>query len=253
MHATWRIKEPEEFRAPIPVEIALAIAVVLFATGDILAAALVVSSHHLLLRPFEFMQCLRSEIAIFPIHARKRYSKPIGIFGISRPKMGRRAVGRQQYVLIEDSMVAALLRWLLRGISAQRLRSRLWPFSEADFRKRWDRACAMLGLGFLRLTPGGLRGGGACHHFLTFQNVPAVRRRGRWAHEDTLEHYLQEAAYYTASLRLPDTLRQRIEFFAALAESLFVDPGTPAPPLTELVAGQGASQTTPPNISHLSS
>ena len=74
----------------------------------------------------------------------------------------------------------------------------------------------------LRFTVGGLRGGGATEHFLKHQNVPLLRRRGRWTQLNTLDRYLQEgvAALFTDD----DSLgREQIRLLALLASRFISD------------------------------
>ena len=53
-------------------------------------------------------------------------------------------------------------------------------------------------------TLGGLRAGGATHHYLVCQNVPVLQRRGRWQSSRSLDHYIQEAAVVLSTLNIPE-------------------------------------------------
>ena len=83
---------------------------------------------------------------------------------------------------------------------------------------------------------GGLRGGGAVHSYLTDQNVPQVRRLGRWAREETLERYLQEGIYHMLGAQLDNRTHQLIVRLASQAPLVI---GGASPPTTreELIRG----------------
>ena len=85
----------------------------------------------------------------------------------------------------------------------------------------WRGALGSLGIsGFMWH---GLRGGGATDHWLRNQNLPALRRRGRWANEKTVERYVQEAVFVTCAAVISPQVRQTLRRLSELAGSIFSD------------------------------
>lgn len=76
--------------------------------------------------------------------------------------------------------------------------------------------------------PSGLRAGGASQYSLGIRNIPALRDRGRWTAERTLERYIQEAAFHAALDCLPAACRATVAALESLAPAFF-QPGH-APP-----------------------
>ena len=67
----------------------------------------------------------------------------------------------------------------------------------------------------LRLTPGGLRGGGAVWCYRAGLSVADIQWRMRLKHQSTLEYYLQEVGAITALNALGDTATRKIKAAAA--------------------------------------
>ena len=113
----------------------------------------------------------------------------------------------------------------------------IWTPPPERHRPLFKQVLKHIGVQSLGLTPAGLRGGGATDFWLRTRDVPALRRRGRWSNEKTLERHLQEGAYFLCTTCIPaDT--------SALLDALVEYAARPA--------GQCASPTTHPNI-HFSS
>eukprot|EP00971_Amphidinium_carterae_P233730 4638304-Amphidinium_carterae.1 len=100
---------------------------------------------------------------------------------------------------------------------------------------------AQLGLP-ARFTPAGMRAGGATHHFLVHQDIPRLRRRGRWQQEKTLEHYLHEVIYAMEMAKLSPRQLSKVQHLARLAGTICQDlPSTPPPPLAGRLSSDGLS------------
>jgi hypothetical protein len=96
--------------------------------------------------------------------------------------------------------------------------SKLWPMSPSSFRGRWNKAMSALGVPFDEIngvTPGGLRGGGATALWEMTEDVPRVRRRGRWLRDITVEIYVQEVAHADLLMSLPRQVRARLDHLSA--------------------------------------
>ena len=105
----------------------------------------------------------------------------------------------------------SFVRFLQRLIGGSPSEERLFDASASTFRRRWDFLLASLGVpATSRLTPGGLRGGGAVH--LYQQNVPIqdLMWRMRLRSQSTLESYLQEVAAIGVLPSLPPAVLDKI-------------------------------------------
>jgi hypothetical protein len=193
---TWRTNWPHEFRKPVHVEVALAISVFFWTCGPMELALWALVTFHCMLRPTEGLSIHGEDFYEVPLEQRWRYRAVAGIVGLRRPKTARLPVhAARQYVTVEDCALASLLS-SARSNGLLRAGRPLWAGSERSLAFHWGRACTALGLASLGLTPAGLRPGGATDYFLRVQDVPALRRRGRWSNEKTLERYLHEGLYF---------------------------------------------------------
>ena len=84
---------------------------------------------------------------------------------------------------------------------------RLWGFSSATFRNRWDAVLAALKVPEeVALTPGGLRGGGCVAESGDTGRIDTLM----WLMRLLLEHYLQEVVARQLVAKLPQESRQII-------------------------------------------
>ena len=129
----WRLMRafhlavPPEFRAPVPVTAAVAVAMWAWVQQEIEFAMMVLMAHHCLLRPAE-AQNIRG--------LRRRPARPrgcgpgtgrLGIVAVTAPKTRRLPSHTAvQRVLIEDLALADFLGWVLSGVPATNREQRLW-------------------------------------------------------------------------------------------------------------------------------
>ena len=93
----------------------------------------------------------------------------------------------------------------------------LYPISGANFRRRWDKLCLHLLIGWEHhLTPGSLRGGGALEEYRSGTDLQRILWRMRIRHLVTLEHYVQEVAAESFFVDISEEGRKRISMFAEL-------------------------------------
>lgn len=76
----------------------------------------------------------------------------------------------------------------------------------------------------LRLTPGGLRGGGAVCRYRAGAPLPDLQWAMRLKHQGTLEHYLQEVAAVTALTDISQHGRSMILTASKIYDSLELPP-----------------------------
>ena len=83
-----------------------------------------------------------------------------------------------------------------------------------------------LGLINSPFTLAGFRGGGATDYFLRCRYAPALRRRGRWSSEKTVERYVQEGVYFLESLSFPTRAANLMAELSDLAPQVFHETAT---------------------------
>lgn len=214
----WRRRLPPEFRRPVDVDLALAIATTMACAGTLsgwLGGIGVLAMFHCLLRPEELLTTSWTLILRF-----KRIKFGVeGLISILKAKT-RGSFAVHQSVLIEDASLANLLDWTRRHLPGFLASGPFWPWPMTAFRRLWDWALDALKIK-IKLLPG-LRGGGAIWDMWAHQqNLPRTRRRGRWRQEATLEHYLQEGQALLAIEELPQGTRDSIEAVADLTTAVF--------------------------------
>ena len=228
----WARSEPVECHTPVPLFVAQSLFVTFVTSGNHAAATIVGLCFHCLVRVEEVM-CLRwGAIAEAPAAFRAAYPDVRGLITIDKPKL-RTGVGRNnhQFAIVEEQTLADYFAWLTVNLTDQDKQQLVWPGGAQDFIKHWDAALRLLGLTGLDLTPSGLRPGGVTHHFLIHQNVPLLRRRGRWQSDRTLEHYLHEVIYAQQYVRMAPEIQARLQTIAAGAAHFARPPPSPAPPV----------------------
>jgi len=180
---------------------------------------------HLLLRPAEALNLRWSDITMWDAHEAQRFIGSFGIVAIRAPKT-RRMVGHapHQHVLLEDEGLARLLQWARSHVPPWKQQGLIFQGkSSTVFAIKLKEAARALGVDELRLTPAGLRGGGATDFFLRTREVDGLRRRGRWTNLKTLERYVQEGAAQVQMQKVGPTTQRRIEQRAALATLFFLE------------------------------
>ena len=102
-------------------------------------------------------------------------------------------------------------------VSPSDLERPIWPGTNHELRLWWLRTVTRLGLLELNITWAGLRAGGATDFWPRTKYLPALRRRGRWSNEQTLERYIQESVFVQCSLRLPTRVSETLRRVSALS------------------------------------
>lgn len=222
---SYHLAVPPEFRTPVPIQVALALAVWAWLAGHRRFALCVLLGFHCFLRPDEYRRLLIEDCITFDANF-SPYPNLAGAVLIREPKTRRHAThAPAQHVLLTDMHLGRFLRWALSDSQA---RGPLWTQSESHFRLLWDRGLLAVGASELQLLPAGLRGGGASHHYLLYQDVTTLRRRGRWNNLATVDRYIQEGVVHMLAYRLsPITLQ-----LAAFSSLIFTVSDNPPPPLS---------------------
>lgn len=124
------------------------------------------------------------------------------------PKAGRRGRGKVQHSRITDPTAIRMARIAFYALEPH---EDLYPAAAATYRRRWDSLLEVFGIHkSLKLTPGGLRGGGAIYLYHQSTAVPDILWRMRLKHLATLDSYLQETAASTIPAKLSSHTRRSL-------------------------------------------
>ena len=123
-----------------------------------------------------------------------------------------------QHIKIEDSKAVALLETVFGSLAKEQ---RLFSLTPSAYRYRWNKLMASLSVpAHARLTPGGLRGGGAVHSYRAGVAIPEIQWRMRLKHLQTLEFYLQEVGAVSALTTLDEVCARKVRAAGSLFEFL---------------------------------
>ncbi|CAE7833835.1 unnamed protein product, partial [Symbiodinium necroappetens] len=179
----WEHAEPPQHRTPIPEPVLKAIVTLAWMQGFRYFAGITLLAFYGLGRIGEVLQCNRGDL-----------------------------------LLPNDDLWNQSSQVFLRSsVSA----TRTSPSSASAYRYRWNVLLKELGLeAELRLTPGGLRGGGAVEAYRKGVAVTEIQWRMRLKHLHTLEFYLQELGAVSALAALNSVASRRIKAAAACYDIL---------------------------------
>ena len=216
----WHRLVPPMPAAPMPQDLALALATTASLAGDIAAGIAMLLSHDCWLRISEV-----AGLTVDDIVDLRAVADPV-LRGVS-VYLPVTKTGRRQAVRIESIELAELVvAW--RTASVRAGARRMFP-SQASLRASLQRALALLGAGGEEWDTRGLhfvwhsfRHGGASRAYLAGRDMSAIILRGRWAAESSARHYIQAGRQMLLALALPPsvaTLASRLARigFAALA------------------------------------
>ena len=113
---------------------------------------------------------------------------------------------------IQHSVIAGddIVSFLVRDLQDLSDDDRVYPFSRAQVKARWDRILIAIGIDPGALPPRSLRGGGTVHLYESTLNIGLVLWQGRWQNEKSLAYYLQEALVHRLLSSLPLPVRANI-------------------------------------------
>jgi len=226
VRTAWQLLEPGTSRTPVPAELARAMVAVALVWGWLPVAALIALAWEGCLRTGDVLGLARCDLR-FP---QERGDGGCGdIFVILRHAKTATTYGaRFQHVRVSCSGVIALL-WAAFGTwtGEAELFQRVGTHAQREHALAWrfERLCRALGVPYGEgaeggITFGGLRAGGTTAAFEATRDLQLVRWRGRWDSMRTLEHYVQELAYWDFFPRLPPAVRARVRALARLLPKL---------------------------------
>lgn len=230
---SWLEDEPYQHHPALPLAVLLGMLTAALLWGWPVEAAILSMTWAGILRVGESLMSTRADL-ILPQDASP--GTEFALLRIRKPKTRGRAA-KHQAAKIDAPDVIELLSAVFGALPED---ARLWPFSAATLRKRFNSLLSCLKLptkrvnGINPFTLGSLRPGGATHLLLETENSEHVRRRGRWVTMKVCEVYLQEVLYTTYTQKLNSDTRNRIqELASAYPETLqtalnFIASGIPA-------------------------
>lgn len=211
----WHFRLPVECRWPVPPLVVKAVIAVALNWGWFGFALIVYCAFHGLLRPGEAAALETSDFFFKNIYDLDTPTKAEFATLVVRLPKTRKKGPRRQQVLLEDRLLITALQAFCDAAGEGSVR--LFGFGEPTFLDRWHRVCDVLEIKG-QYVVAGLRAGGATHDYLTLQNIPRVRFRGRWAAEKSLEHYLQGCMSFIGASKFSPSALEKLRACAAQAE-----------------------------------
>ena len=189
----WEAVEPVVHRTPVPEALLKAMVTVGWLRGFQRWAGCALLAFYGMARIGEVLVCRREQLVL----PDDLFMATSAVFlRLDSSKTSLRGRPKIQHIRVDDAAAMELLTVAFSGLP---LSEKLFPFSPAAFRTRWDRCLRALALdSSVALTPGGLRGGGAVSAYHRGTPVADIQWKLRLKHMATLEHYLQEVAALSA-------------------------------------------------------
>ena len=209
----WLADEPFHHHPAMPASVLLALVSVALMWGWVQVGGVLGLAWAGILRIGEVLQAQRLDL-ILPGDGAPE--DQFALLNIHMPKT-RGHGAKHQAARIDQSDIIRLLRAAFGSLQPH---ERLWPFSAATLRKRFQSLLKALTLpvdkssGVRPFDLGSLRPGGATWLLNKTENSEMVRRRGRWISHKVMEVYLQEIQVATFLQKLNPSQRQKILDFA---------------------------------------
>ena len=200
----WELVEPIQHRAPVPEPIVRALGGLALAWEWPRVAGIIFLSFYSLTRIGEVLRAQRKHL-LTPEDLLSERS--IMYLRIVNPKSRGRGP-KIQYCSCDEAEVVQFCAAVWQNLDPEEY---LCPFSPGSFRRRWDALISRLGIQkHHRLTPGGLRGGGAVWGHRQKLGIDELCWRMRLQHAKTLQFYLQELTAKSILPSLDSSSREAI-------------------------------------------
>ena len=209
--ARWELVQPVTHRPPLPKVLLDAMLSLAISWGWLRWASLTSLAFHGAMRVGEPLKATPGDL-LLPADA--GLDEEVCFLRVGAPKPGRRGRGKVQHARISDTFSVKLAAAVFGMLASDEL---LYPVAPATYRRRWDHLLATLGVPkSLAITPGCLRGGGACYLYHTATPISDILWRMRLRQVVTLEFYLQEAAAMNIMQQLPQHVQHKVKSCAAM-------------------------------------
>ena len=218
----WHRLVPPVPAAPMPRDLAFALAATAALAGELAAAIAMLLSHDCWLRISE-VAGLTVDAVVDQRGAEDAVMRGVAVF------LPRTKTGRRQAVRIESPELAELVvAW--RTASERAGARQLFP-PAASLRASLHRALQVLGAGGPTWETRGLhfvwhsfRHGGASRAYLAGRDMSAIILRGRWAAESSARHYVQAGRQMLLALALPPSVATIASRLARIGLAALVAP-----------------------------
>ena len=223
----WKLQLPQSHRLPMPMQVLQALFGVLLdcaikapagATWTTVAILTRVAFFGLL-RPGEMLKLRRCDLKFM---TRDDQSEVL-IIGILDPK-NRSAMGRTQFATIADAGTVLWAKWLFNRYSPL---TKLWPATKEKFLSVFRTGLRLCHASSMNLTLGSLRPGGTTHLYINGTEVHRIKLAGRWANEQSLTHYIQEAMSYMVWGTLSVDQEHEVKLLAETSSFAWLKPPCP--------------------------
>ena len=212
----WQLREPMECRRPMPPVVLLSMITVAITWGMPRFAVGLWTAFHGLLRPGELFSMVRGSV-IFCSSLGYSGSQAAGaVLAIPFPKT-RKYGPRRQHVMVLDWDLVAIMEVIFGHLDPA---ENLMPYTDATARSRFAKILERIGIPGHMYSWASLRAGGATFDYLSGTPVAAIKFRGRWAAEKTLEHYIQECTAALDMAALPSLIQRRCQALSRFAPAL---------------------------------
>ena len=211
----WEYLEPAVHRTPLPEALLRAFVVLSWFAGNRRWVGVTLLAFFGMARLGEVLHCRRRHLVL---ESDLLVSSPAVFLCLEASKTATRGRPKVQHLRIDDAAAMKLITLAFQHLQPEEF---LYPSSAGAFRSRWDRCLKAFGLfDVVKVTPGGLRGGGAVAAYHRGLPVSDIQWRMRLKHQHTLEYYLQEVAALSALTGASPDAKLRIAYAAAIFEFL---------------------------------
>ncbi len=177
----WNRKHPPVPYPPVSWNLTVAIAYRIRGRVDPVMAIGVLLAFDCYLRLGELLGLVKEDVSV-PGDVRLESGYPDVCLALRQTK-----TGPNKSVVVADPEIRELL---LQVVAQAPRKTRLFPFSQAFFRRHFKKACHDLGLSS-QYVPHSLRHGGATRDHMRGKPLEDILARGRWASTKSARHYVQ--------------------------------------------------------------
>ncbi len=212
----WEAVEPTTHRSPVPLAVVQSMVVVGWSLGWKRWCGVTLLAFFGIARIGEVLNCRRCDL-LLPADLIDERNQAAFLL-LRRSKTSFRQAAKVQHLKVTDPTAVRILEALYKDFSGETF---LFHGSPNVYRRRWDVVLQYLGFGpNHKLTPGGLRAGGAIEEYRSGASIPDIQWRMRLKNVSTLEAYIQEVAALSVMTSLPSRCVKRVraasKFFAHL-------------------------------------
>eukprot|EP00971_Amphidinium_carterae_P010666 210726-Amphidinium_carterae.2 len=204
---------PLMMRPPIPIELLLALVLVMWTQHQYRSAVALLVGYHCLLRPAELCRLRRQDLLLSCDTSGAEWS---GVITIGQSKTTARSA-RLQSVVVLDAPLLRLLTWLVGSDHPSRL---LVPGGLVRLNQVFNFSRQLLRIPAGQFTLGGLRAGGAVDFLRATHDPHSLQYRGRWESTRSMYHYMQVGAGMATYARLSQETQTCIRALANLAPTV---------------------------------